>query len=138
VLLGAVIFLCVFGFPSERMLEAEVADYFPTGAMRYLRAHPQQGHMFNLYEWGGYLEWNLPQTQTFIDSRTDIFEYNGALNDYLNVVKLSQSEEILDRYRVTYVLFISGPALPYFLSKSTHWQRIYGDGQSVIYRKMGS
>jgi hypothetical protein len=137
-LLAAVIGLCVLGFPSEPMLEAEMSGYFPAGAMRYLRAHPQQGHMFNLYEWGGYLEWNLPEAHTFIDSRTDIFEYNGVLNDYLNVVKLSQSEEILDRHGVTYVLFLAGPALPYFLSKSSQWERIYGDGQAVIYRKLRS
>ena len=97
---------------------------------------PQPGHMFNLYEWGGYLEWNLPQAPTFIDSRTDIFEYNGVLKDYLNVVKLSHSQEILDRHGVTYVLFLAGPALPYFLSKSSQWECIYGDSQAVIYRRL--
>jgi hypothetical protein len=135
VLLAGVIGVCVFGFPSARMLDNEVADYFPTGAMRYLRAHPQQGHMFNLYQWGGYLEWNLPDAPTFIDSRTDIFEYKGVLNDYLEIVKLNHSQEILDRYGVTYVVYPAGPALPYFLSKSPLWERIYGDGQAVIYHR---
>src|SRR5437764_13117050 len=106
--------------------------------MRYLRAHPQQGNMFNLYEWGGYLEWNLPEVRTFIDSRTDIFEYKGVLNDYLNVAKLSEAQEILDRYGVTYVLFFRGTALPYFLSKSSQWERIYSDEQAVIYRRLRS
>jgi hypothetical protein len=138
VMLATVLGLCVFGFPSAHMLEAEMDSYFPAGATRYLRAHPQQGRMFNLYEWGGYLEWNLPEVRTFIDSRTDIFEYRGILNDYLNVAKLSQSQEILDHYGVTYVVFAGGTPLPYFLSKSSQWERIYGDGQAVIYRRSRS
>jgi hypothetical protein len=94
--------------------------------------------MFNLYQWGGYLEWNLPQERTFIDSRSDIFEYKGVLNDYLQIVNLTDSQEILDRYRVTYVLYPAGTALPYFFSKSSLWERIYGDGQAVIYRRKPS
>jgi hypothetical protein len=134
-LVATLIGVCAFGFPSARMLDDEVADYFPVGAIRYLRAHPQEGHMFNLYQWGGYLEWNMPNVRAFIDSRTDIFEYKGVLNDYLDVVKLSKSQEILDRYGVTYVVYPSGPGLPYFLSKSSQWERIYGDEQAIIYRR---
>jgi hypothetical protein len=134
-LLAGIFAVCAVAFPSTRMLNGEVADYFPVGAMQYLRANPQQGHMFNLYQWGGFLEWTLPDARTFIDSRTDIFEYKGILKDYLDVAKVSNSQEILDRYRVTYVLYPAGPGLPYFLSKSPQWKRIYDDRQAVVYRR---
>lgn len=136
VLLAIVAGACVFAFPSNRLLDSEIAGYFPVRAIQFLRTHPQEGHIFNVYQWGGYLEWNLPQIPTFIDSRTDIFEYKGVLKDYLNVITLSKSEEILDRHKINYVLYAADAALPYFLSKNSEWERIYSDGQAVIYRRL--
>jgi hypothetical protein len=119
------------------MLDAEVAGFFPPRAVDFLRAHPQQGHMFNLFQWGGYLEWKLPQDPTFIDSRSDIFEHKGVLKDYSDIAGLSNSQEILERYQVTYLLYPPDTALSYFLSKCPQWERIYGDEQAVIYRNIG-
>ncbi len=136
-LLAIIAGICVFGFPSARMLDAEVADFFPVRAVDFLRSHPQPGRIFNLYQWGGYLEWKLPQTQTFIDSRSDIFEHQGVLKDYWEVAGLGNSQETLDRYAVRYLLYPPDTPLTYFLSKSSQWERIYGDGQAVIYRRVG-
>jgi hypothetical protein len=138
VLLAVIAGVCVFGSPSARVLNAEIAGYFPVGGVQFLRSHPQQGRIFNLYEWGGYLEWNLPQVPMFIDSRGDIFEYKGVLKDYLDAVRLSQSEEILDRYKVSYILFSADAPLAYLLSKSSQWERVYGDEQAVIYGRSGT
>jgi hypothetical protein len=131
VILGA----CVLGFPSADMLRAQVAQFFPVRATEFLRTHPQQGHLFNPYQWGGYLEWNLPQKKTFIDSRADPFAQTGVLKDYMDIATLDESQEILDRYKVTTILYAVGTPLSYFLSKSSQWERIYTDGQSVVYRR---
>jgi len=136
-LLAIAVGVFVIGFPSARMLDAEVSGFFPVRAVEFLRAHPQQGHIFNLFQWGGYLEWNLPQAPTFIDSRSDIFEHKGVLKDYWGIAGLSDSQEILDRYQVTYLLYPPDTALSYLLSKSPQWERIYGDQQAVIYRRAG-
>ncbi len=135
-LLVIVASVCILGFPSQEKLDAEVADFFPVRAVEFLRAQPQQGHLFNLYQWGGYLEWNLPHTKTFIDSRSDIFDHNGVLKDYLDVIALNHSQELLDRYHIQYILYPANTALPYFLSKSPHWERLYNDTQSVVYRRL--
>jgi len=136
VLLAVIAGVCLLGLPSARLLDSEISGYFPVSGVEFLRTHPQQGRIFNLYEWGGYLEWNLPQLPTYIDSRGDIFEYKGVLKDYLDAARLNQSEEILDRYKITYVLYAVDAPLPYFLSKSPQWERIYGDEQAVIYRRL--
>jgi hypothetical protein len=135
-LLAIAVGVFVLGFPSARMLDAEVAGFFPVSAVELLRAHSQQGHMFNLFQWGGYLEWNLPEAQTFIDSRSDIFEYKGVLKDYWDIAGLSNSQEVLDRYQVAYVLYAPDTPLSYFLSRSPRWERIYGDERSLIYRRV--
>jgi len=132
-LLAIVGFILVIHFPSNRLLESEVSAAFPVKAAEFLKAHPQQGHIFNLYQWGGYLEWNLPEIQTFVDSRTDIYERNGTLEDYLAIINLQGSEERLDRHAVSYVLYPAEAPLAYFLSRSPSWVRLYGDRQAVIY-----
>jgi len=134
-LLAVVFAALVWGFPSERYLQAEIEDFFPVGAVHYLEAHPQEGNMFNTYEWGGYLEFNLPRVPTFIDSREDIFTFKGVFTDYLDIIRLNKSQELLDRYQVAYLLYPADMPLSYFLSKSPSWECIYRDHQAVIYRR---
>jgi hypothetical protein len=39
------------------------------------------GRIFNEPMWGGYMEWNAPQLRPFIDTRLDMFMYNGTFSD---------------------------------------------------------
>jgi hypothetical protein len=135
-LLSLIAGACILGFPSAQKLNAEQSRFFPVRAITFLRANPQHGHIFNAYDWGGYLEWSLPRTPTFIDSRTDIFEYNGTLKDYLSITGVVNSEELFARYHISYVLYPNDTPLTYFVSKDAHWERIYGDEQAVIYRRV--
>lgn len=137
VLLALLLCSVVFLFPSAARLQASVSDHFPAGAVDFLRTHPQQGRMFNHYGWGGYLEWYLPEAKVFVDGRADIFEYNGSLKDFFDADVLRNSQEILDRHQVTYVLYPADAALTYHLSKVPQWQRVYGDDKAVIYRRAG-
>jgi hypothetical protein len=128
--------LMVVAFPSEQALREQVQGFFPAGAASHLKAHPLAGRMFNQYEWGGYLEWELPTLQTFIDTRTDLFEYNGVLKDYLAIATFDKTEELLDRYEISYVVYTDGAPLIYLLSKSPRWRCFYRDGQAAIYFKV--
>ena len=130
--------LMIVMFPSNRELQARIDSYFPTAAVNYLSANPQRGNMFNQYEWGGYVEWKLPEAKTFIDSRTDIFEYRGVLGDYAAISTSREPQELLDRYQIDYVLYAADSPLSSFLSQSPHWQCIFRDGQAVIYRRLST
>lgn len=123
-------------FPTNQRLEAEVSEFFPAPALRYLQEHPQQGNMFNQFEWGGYLEWKLPELKTFIDTRTDIFEYNGVLRDYVAISTLNHAQELLDAYKVAFVLYAANSQLSYWLSKNPAWECIFRDKQATIYRRV--
>jgi hypothetical protein len=135
-LLLLIIAVCLFRLPSQRILNKQVSDHFPQRAIDYLRAHQQPGRIFNFYEWGGYLELQLPNVKTFIDSRTDIFEYKGVLKSYLDIIRIQGSQHLLDRYGVSYILYPPHSSLSYFLSTQSGWQRIYEDKQAVLYRKV--
>jgi hypothetical protein len=136
-LMVVVLAFLVWGFPSERYLEAQLEDFFPASAIRFLQAHPQSGNMFSSYNWGGYLEWSLPHVPTFIDSRDDIFEFKGVFKNYVDIIGLNNSQELLDRYQISYLLYPADTPLSYFLSKSQWWECIYHDRQAVIYRRKG-
>jgi hypothetical protein len=47
---------------------------YPQAAVAYLRAHPCSGHLFNSYNYGGYLVWRLPTEPVFIDGRMSSWE----------------------------------------------------------------
>src|SRR5207245_10664613 len=109
---------------------------FPVGAVSVLNSHQQKGNIFNQYECGGFLEWNLPQVPTFIDSRTDIFEYKGVLRDYFAIGTFNDSEKLLDKYKITYIVYPEHTPLAYFLANNARWEQIYHDNQAVIYRRL--
>jgi hypothetical protein len=136
IIITVVAVMLIVGFPTQQVLETQVSALFPAGAVSYLNSHPQRGNIFNQYEWGGFLEWNLPQVQTFIDSRTDIFEYKGVLKDYFAISTFDESQELLNKYRIDYVLYPAHTPLAYFLANSARWECIYQDNQAVIYRRL--
>jgi len=136
--MATVIAIVVLRFPTNQQLQLQIDQFFPFNAVQYLNAHPQQGNMFNQYEWGGYLEWKEPALRTFIDSRTDIFEYKGVLQDYVAISAVDYSQELLDKYQTAYVLYSAESSLSYFLSKSPLWECVYRDKQAVIFRRVRS
>jgi hypothetical protein len=135
-IVAAVATLMIVKFPTTRELEAQINAFFPAAAVNYLSAHPQPGNMFNQYEWGGYVEWKLPEAKTFIDSRTDIFEYRGVLRDYAAISTSREPQQLLDHYQIRYVLYAADSPLSSFLSQSPLWRCIFRDGQAVIYRRI--
>ncbi len=56
--------------------------FFPVEAVTWLQQHPQKGHLFNEFDWGGYIllkTW--PQYQIFMDGHTHIYgeEFNKGI-----------------------------------------------------------
>jgi len=137
--------LMIYFLPHEAQIQNAIAETYPTGAISYLKAHPAQGNMLNFYLWGGYLEWNDPAIKVFVDSRVDIFEYAGVLQDYLQVLGsdtlVRQFDPILQKYEVRYVLFppgnsanpnLAGSGLIYLLEHNPQWKVAYQDKVCVL------
>ncbi len=134
-ILGIIALAMVLAFPAEQTLTAQVNAFFPASATNYLKANHGAGNIFNQYEWGGYVEWFAPEIPTFIDTRTDIFEYNGVLADYFSISTFQNTDDLLDKYSIGYVIYPAGTPLAYYLSKSSRWERAYSDHQAVIYKR---
>ena len=124
-------------WPTSAEMQKSLSEKYPTQALTYLKAHPPDGPVLNFYLWGGYLAWNDRALKVFIDSRVDIYEYAGVLKDYLDLLNLSQSKSILDKYKIRYVLFpqpggYSESALTYVLEHDSQWNVIYSDATTVL------
>ncbi|MGA2648288.1 MAG: hypothetical protein ABSF15_26670 [Candidatus Sulfotelmatobacter sp.] len=130
-LLGAM----VYYHPNSAVLERSVAQMYPAEAVSFLKAHPPDGRMLNFYLWGGYLGWNDRDLKMFVDSRVDIFEYAGVLQDYLDLLALKQPQSLLDKYRIRYVLFPPTEPLTYVLEHDPRWKVIYSDKVSVMFER---
>ena len=96
-----------------------------------------RGALFHDYTHKGYLEVERVEAlKTFADGRTDIFIYNGVLNDYLEIIRIERPFELLDKYEIGYVLFPINTPLSYLLDHSASWRTIYQDKQVKLYQRV--
>jgi hypothetical protein len=67
-------------------LLAKIGESYPVEASAYIREHRLAQPMFNNYEWGGFLDWYLPEYPAAIDGRAELYggdfliEYFSAMN----------------------------------------------------------
>ena len=111
-------------------------DLFPTQGLPYLATFKPNGKVFNDMLWGGYLIWYDRQIPVFIDSRVDIFEYNGAFKDYLDIINLRNSIELLNKHDIQYVLFERKLPLVYLLKATHDWKVDYEDKTTVLLERI--
>jgi hypothetical protein len=130
--MAALLAFIVWRVPSQRQLEAGVADTFPQGAVPFVGSLAGKGNLFGDFNWAGYFEWNVPQVKEFADTRVDIFVHHGILQDYVRATHLQDTFAILDKFRVQYVLLDEKSPMVYLLERSPQWKTVYSDPQAVI------
>jgi hypothetical protein len=107
--------------------------FFPVEAVAWLQDHPQEGHMFNEFDWGGYLLLRLwPSQQIFMDGHTHI--YGEALTrEYEQVITLGAGwQDVFDKYDVSWVIMRKNAPLVKTLSGREGWHIVYEDPTAVV------
>ena len=111
---------------------------FSFKAAEFLRRNPVPGKMFNFFDIGGFLDWQLyPGALTFIDGRT----YNQQVfMEHQSVTGgMPGWERIVDKYGITYIVLktmdSSGMILPIvpILANDPNWALVFSDGLFVIF-----
>jgi hypothetical protein len=72
----------------------------------------------------------------FIDTRLDIFMYNGAFADKVKISALQAPFEILDKHQFDYVLLKPNQPASYLLEHSATWRPIYTDKVAVLFERV--
>ena len=137
-LFAAVLFaVIVHRYPTMTVVNDDLEKKMPIGGVAFLEAHlGPRDRVFNHYMYGGWMIWSNPSVPTFIDSRTDIFEYKGVLKDYLDTIGLKDSLAIIDRYHANYVFFPSkDDPFTYLMRQTPKWHVIYDDGVSCVFER---
>ena len=109
-------------------------DKYPAKAAQYLKNEKLAGKIFNDFNHGGYLIYELyPRYQVFIDGRTTVHG-EEVLNDYRSISILESGWlELLGKYKINAVLISNDSILGQTLRITPGWQLIYADSSSVIY-----
>jgi hypothetical protein len=106
----------------------------PVEAIEWIQRERPQGAMFNSYNWGGYLIWQLwPDYLVFVDGRTDLFG-DELLSQYLEVQFARPGfQKVLDEYGVNFVLTEAQGFTDNFLALDDGWMQAYSDDVAVVY-----
>ena len=131
----AIVALIIGGFPTSARLSPTIDQGFPRDALHFMQQNHLTGRLFHKYEFGGYIEWYAPEIKTFADGRTDIFVYNGVFDDYLQIGQVKHPLEVLDKYKIEYVLFPPETSLSYVLDHSPQWRVMYEDRVAKLYER---
>lgn len=127
--------MIVWSYPTAAQLQESIDSQFPLGALRFMQQQHLEGRLFHYYDFGGYIEWNTPDIKTFADGRADIFVYTGVLDDYLEINQIGRPFELLDKYKIDYVLFPVDRHLTYVLDHSAGWRPIYEDKVVKLFQR---
>jgi len=108
-----------------------------------LRQQPEKGNIFNRYEWGGFLIWQLPEYKVFVDGRMPAWEHPSGKSPYTIYLETLQNqpgwEETLKEYNINWILISPGTFMDLLLQpnpKKFGWEEVYRDKISVIYKRV--
>ena len=128
----------VFSFSQLEYGIGMTEHKFSFPAAEFLRKYPVPGRMFNFFDIGGFLDWQLyPQTPTFIDGRT----YNQEVFMEHQVVTGAMPgwERVLEKYGINYIVLksmdSSGMILPIVpvLANDPNWALVFSDGLFIVF-----
>jgi hypothetical protein len=110
---------------------------FPVYAAEYIKGAGISGKIFNSYNWGGYLIWNLfPQTKVYIDGRCDMYGANFVTRYVYIYTTKPGWENKLNIDSIEYALIEPNTYLAYALQDSAGWKTIYSDDFSVLFERI--
>lgn len=116
----------------------------PCRAVEYIKSErPSCRNIFNAYEWGGFLEWQLPEYKYFVDGRMPTWETPEGKSPYTIYLEILHAppgyQEKLDGYKADCLLIEKGRLLDVELrkGKNNNWQMNYEDEVAVLYVRKG-
>lgn len=121
---------------APEAVEKATRDSLPVDAVAYIQAQHPPGPIFNSYNWGGYLLFNLwPDHPVFVDGRTDLYD-DAFLRQYLSTYVADDGwEALLDEYGIRLVIVETNSILAKFLRLDPGWQEAYRDEMAVVFTR---
>lgn len=106
---------------------------YPWKAIEFIKKQKPLGNMFNPYNWGGFLIWQLREYPVFIDGRVPGVK---IFSEYEKVANLKKEwQEILEKYSVEWMIISPSPIFEEIVKIEGDWEKIYSDERAIILKK---
>ncbi len=132
----AVLLLLIYK-PLEGAVKGSVGvskNIISAESLQFVREHPTHGKVYNHFNFGSTLLWELPQHKTFIDGRVDMF-VPDIYQEWLAVAQQTNGwEDVLKKYNVGWIIFPTSK-LTYGLEQKVHsgnWCLVFWDDSASI------
>ncbi len=110
----------------------------------FVKKYPHlKGNIFTAYEYGGFLVWQIPQANIFIDGRMPAWSDHEGISPYKRFLAIVQTQpgwnEKLDKYHTDYILINKGTFLELLLKEKSAefgWQIEYENTSHALYKKI--
>jgi hypothetical protein len=115
-------------------------DYYPSGAVRFMKSHRLQGNVLNGFDWGEYLIWHLePTSKVFVDGRSDSVYPDRVLNETI-AFQFNQPEvaQVVGADPRDYVLIPGEAPANRLMAARADWKLVYRDEYTRLYARRGS
>jgi hypothetical protein len=115
-----------------------IVNDYPVAAVASLRAQPCQGHIFNEYNFGGYLIWQLPGVPVYIDGRMP--SWKGPQGYYIDrYFQIMKGGAVVNRefgrdHITCAILYNGDKPLPQQLARDG-WRVSAKDSTATLWRK---
>jgi len=123
---------------SNPELQKRVDGYYPAAAVAFVEKQQLPGPLYNHFNWGGYLVWNLPRLAVSIDGRSNI-HYPDRLSRSLDVWNGKpgwRSDNELSNSRL--VIAQHEMALTQLLRLDDQWRVVYEDPIATVFVRVGN
>lgn len=118
---------------SNEQLEKGVANRYPVKAVAFLRERHFPGPIYNPYNWGGYLIWELPELPVTIDGRANLHgdvRINRHIDTWRGLPGWENDEELMT---ANVVLARNNAPLVSVLRQDSRFQVAYEDEIAVVF-----
>ncbi len=112
-------------------------------AVKFLKEQPEKGNIFNTYEQGGFLVWQLPEYKIFVDGRMPAWKTPSGKSPYTIYLETLQTQpgwqKILEDYKIDWLFIGPGTFMDLKIRNNPQffgWQEVYRDKITVIYKKI--
>jgi hypothetical protein len=119
---------------QKQITNPDLSKDFPVEAVAFMKKNGYLDHIFNDYYYGDYLLFT--DVKTFIDGRGDLFALQEPelWKDYFDFtgLKIGKPEDILEKYKIKYVLFPKDVSCMKYLKKVDQWKILYEDKKDIV------
>jgi hypothetical protein len=123
---------------SPKALQQAAEKRFPVKASAYIESHGLQGPLYNLYGWGGYLMWRLPNMPVSIDGRANLYgdaQLTRFAASYAGKRNWESDPELM---KANTIVLERDSALASILRSDARFRMVYDDEVASVFEPVGA